>query len=94
MITNRKKVGTVLGFVALTAAILTVAFWFRLADQVAIPEDRTLFVVAFLVAAGLGVALVDVQIVRALAGGDEPFVVGAEVEGTRHFAGGELADAF
>ncbi|HIG60239.1 MAG TPA: hypothetical protein EYQ22_05035 [Gammaproteobacteria bacterium] len=56
MITNRKKVGTVLGFVALTAAILTVAFWFRLANQVAIPEDRTLFVVAFLGAAGLGVA--------------------------------------
>ena len=49
MITNRKKVGTVLGFVALTAAVLTVAFWFHLANQVAIPEDRTLFVVAFLV---------------------------------------------
>jgi hypothetical protein len=56
MITNRKKIGTVLGFVALTAALLTVVSWFRLAHQVAIPEDRTLFVVAFLGAAGLGVA--------------------------------------
>jgi hypothetical protein len=56
MISNRKKVGTLLGFVALTAAILTVVFWFRLANQVAIPEDRTLFVVAFLGAAGLGIA--------------------------------------
>ena len=53
---NREKVGTVLGFVALSAAILTVVFWFRLASQVAIPEDRTLFVVAFLASAGLGVA--------------------------------------
>ncbi len=56
MITNRKKIGTRLGFVALAVAILTVALWFRLAHQVTIPEDRTLFVLAFLTAAGLGVA--------------------------------------
>ncbi len=55
-ITNRKKIGTALGFVALAVAILTMVLWFRLVNQVAIPEDRTLFVVAFLTAAGLGVA--------------------------------------
>ncbi len=55
-ITNRKKFGTALGFVALAVAILTMVLWFRLVNQVAIPEDRTLFVVAFLTAAGLGVA--------------------------------------
>jgi hypothetical protein len=56
MITNRKKIGTTLGFVALAVAVLTVALWFRLAHQVMIPEDRTPFVVAFLSAAGLGFA--------------------------------------
>ena len=56
MITNRIKIGTTLGFVALVVVILTVALWFRLINQVAIPEDRTLFVAAFLTAAGLGVA--------------------------------------
>ncbi len=56
MITNRKKTGTTLGFVALAVVILTVALWFRQANLVAIPEDRTLFVAAFLMAAGLGVA--------------------------------------
>ena len=56
MIANRKQIGTTLGFVALAVIILTVALWFRLVNQVAIPEDRTLFVAAFLTAAGLGVA--------------------------------------
>lgn len=56
MITNRKKTGTTLGFVALVVITLTVVLWFRQVNQVAIPEDRTLFVAAFLTAAGLGVA--------------------------------------
>ncbi len=45
-----------MGFVALAVVILTVALWFRQINQVAIPADRTLFVAAFLTAAGLGIA--------------------------------------
>ena len=56
MTANRKKIGTTLGFVALAVAILAVALWSRQINQVAIPEDRTLFVAAFLAAAVLGVA--------------------------------------
>ena len=56
MITSRKKVGTTLGFVALAVVIVTVALWIRLINQVAIPEDRTLFVAVCLMAASLGVA--------------------------------------
>ena len=41
-----------------------------------------------------GVAAVDVEIVAALAGGDEPAVSGGEVEGSGHFASGELPGAF
>jgi hypothetical protein len=52
--TKRKKLGTSLGFVALTVAMLTVILWFRQINMVAIPGDRTLFVIAFVIAAGLG----------------------------------------
>ena len=41
-----------------------------------------------------GVAAVDVKIVAALAGGDEPAVPGGKVEGAGHLTGGELPDAF
>ncbi len=53
---ENKKVGTHLGFISLILAIAIVALWFRQVNLVAIPEDRTLFVIAFLIAAGLGVA--------------------------------------
>jgi|TARA_B100001964_G_C14245106_1_gene607016 hypothetical protein len=56
MIANRKKMGTTLGFVSLAVAILTGILWSHQINQVAIPEDRTLFVAAFLAATGLGVA--------------------------------------
>jgi hypothetical protein len=51
-----KKLGTLLGFAALTLAVGTVALWSRQIDAVAIPENRTLFVALFLCAAGLGIA--------------------------------------
>lgn len=50
-----KKLGTTLGFVALALAAGTTALWFRLVDAVAIPENRSLFVLAFVAAAVLGV---------------------------------------
>ena len=49
-----KRLGTTLGFVGLGIALGSVALWFRQADQVAIPENRTLFVVAFVAAALIG----------------------------------------
>ncbi len=49
-----KRLGTILGFVGLGIALVTVALWFRLVDQVAIPENRAPFVVAFLAAALVG----------------------------------------
>jgi hypothetical protein len=50
-----KTVGTSLGLLAFAVAAVTVTLWFRLIDQVDIPENRTAFVVSFLTAAGLGV---------------------------------------
>ena len=58
MMTKRKRLGTSLGFIGLAVAMLTWTLWFRQANMVAIPEDRTLFVIAFVIAAGLGVAAV------------------------------------
>ena len=52
----RKKLGTVLGFLAPLIAVTTTITWFRLAKQVALPEDRTLFVVFFLLAPTAGIA--------------------------------------
>ena len=54
--TNRKKLGTSLGFIGLAVAVVTWLLWFRQANIVAIPEDRTLFVIAFGLAAVIGVA--------------------------------------
>ena len=50
-----RTLGTSLGFVVVAVAIATVALWFRQIDQVAIPENRTVFVAFFLTAAALGV---------------------------------------
>ena len=49
------KTGTKLGIAALAIAGGTAAFWFYLARQVNLPDDRTLFVLVFLTAAGLGI---------------------------------------
>ena len=54
--TNRKKLGTLLGFVGLGIAVLGVIIWFRQVNLVAIPGDRTLFVAAFVLAGVLGVS--------------------------------------
>ncbi len=48
------RTGTILGVVALLLAATTAAYWFSLASEVSLPEDRTLFVVTWLFAAALG----------------------------------------
>ena len=50
------KTGTKLGIVARALAVGTVTLWFYLAHQVSLADDRTLFVIAFLSAAALGIA--------------------------------------
>ncbi len=50
-----KKVGTILGLVAFAIAAVTIALWIRQINQVSIPENRTLFVSVFLLAAALGI---------------------------------------
>jgi hypothetical protein len=50
-----KKLGTILGLVGFVIVVATVALWIRQVDLVALPENRTPFVVAFLTAAGLGI---------------------------------------
>jgi uncharacterized oligopeptide transporter (OPT) family protein len=57
--TNRErwmKTGTKLAFLAFGLALACTALWMYQVRQVDIPEDRTAFVLMFLVAAGLGVA--------------------------------------
>ncbi|MGB1140079.1 MAG: hypothetical protein ACPG1A_04215 [Halioglobus sp.] len=49
------KTGTKIGLVALGLAVGTAMLWFYLTRQVALPDDRTGFVVAFVGAAALGV---------------------------------------
>lgn len=49
------KTGTKIGLCACALAFGSAAFWFYLARQVAIPEDKTAFIVAFVSAAVLGV---------------------------------------
>lgn len=49
------KRGTKFGFIALAMAVLTFMAWFRQARLVELPEDRTLWVLAFLAASGMGV---------------------------------------
>ncbi|MDP6979020.1 MAG: hypothetical protein QF570_10535 [Myxococcota bacterium] len=50
------KPGTILGFLALAIAAATAGTWFYRVRMVDIPEDRTLFVICFLAAAGVGIA--------------------------------------
>ncbi len=47
--------GTLLGILSAVGAFGTFGLWFRRIQQVRIPEDRTAWVVAALVSAGLGV---------------------------------------
>ena len=49
------KTGTRIGLGALALAVGTAVYWFYLTRQVNLPDDRTGFVVAFVVAAALGV---------------------------------------
>ena len=49
------KTGTKIGLAALALAGATFVYWFHLAGQVSLPENRTGFVVVFLAAAALGV---------------------------------------
>ncbi len=54
MNTGTMKTGTKLAVLALATAVGTAIRWFHLANQVALPENRTAFVVVFLAAAALG----------------------------------------
>jgi len=54
--TSRKTLGTSLGFIALALAIGVVLFWFRQVNLVALPQDTTLFVFAFVTVALLSIA--------------------------------------
>ena len=47
--------GTKLGIGALTLAILTTALWFYLTRQVALPDDRSGFVLAWIFSSSLGI---------------------------------------
>ena len=49
-----KRLGTTLGFVGLGIALATMALWNRQIHQVAIPENRILFIVGFVAAALFG----------------------------------------
>ncbi len=49
------KPGTKLGIAALALAVGTAVAWFRTNSALGIPEDRTVFVLGFLLAAALGV---------------------------------------
>ncbi len=49
------KTGTKLGIVALALAVGSAFLWFRMTATVGLPNDRTLFVIAFLGAATLGI---------------------------------------
>ncbi|MCB1691106.1 MAG: hypothetical protein KDI33_21610 [Halioglobus sp.] len=50
------KTGTKLGLAALALAVGTFVFWFYLARQVNLPDNRTGFVLVFLFAVALGVS--------------------------------------
>lgn len=53
---RKTKLGTVFGLSALIVAVITVLLWFRQVNLVALPEDRTWFVLNFVLAALLGIA--------------------------------------
>ena len=55
MAEKSRKWGTTLGFVALGLAVITVILWFRQAYQVAIPENRSLWVAGFVLAVLVGI---------------------------------------
>ena len=60
---NDMKPGTKIGLLAAVLAASTAWYWFHLCPQVALPEDRTGFVVAFLACVCLGVlALVNERV--------------------------------
>ncbi|RPG11870.1 MAG: hypothetical protein CBC32_004710 [Proteobacteria bacterium TMED72] len=56
MAAKDRKWGTTLGFMGLGLAVITVILWFRQASQVAIPENRSLWVASFVLAALIGVS--------------------------------------
>ncbi len=56
MSTDSRKVGTTLGLLSPIVAGGTLLLWFRQVRQVAIPENRALFVAFCVVAAALGIA--------------------------------------
>ena len=49
------KLGTKIGLLAAAVAAITAWYWFHLTREVALPEDRTGFVVVFLASVCLGV---------------------------------------
>ena len=51
----KEKPGTKLGLAALGTAVAVFVAWFAVNRQVGIPEDRTFFVIGFLLAAALGI---------------------------------------
>lgn len=52
---NNMKPGTKIGLLAAAVATVTAWYWFHLTREVALPEDRTGFVVVFLASVCLGV---------------------------------------
>ena len=56
MAEKSRKWGTTLGFVALGLAVMTVILWFRQAYQVAIPENRSLWVAGVVLAVLVGIS--------------------------------------
>jgi hypothetical protein len=56
VVEKNRKLGTALGLLALVVAVLAAVYWFYLVNQVAIPENRSLFVVAFLLGPVLCIA--------------------------------------
>ena len=77
--TNRKKLGTAIGFAALGLAVITVFVWFRQAGMVALPQDRSIFVGVFILSALMGVAA---------------FIVGTKWYGGIPAVGGVIVGAF
>ena len=51
---NRRATGTALGVVAALLAVLVTLLWFRQVNLVALPGDRTIFVLGWVLAAALG----------------------------------------
>ena len=91
--THRKTLGTSLGFLALFMAIGLVLFWFRQVNLVSLPQDRTLFVMAFIISGLLGIATFIVGTrwfggIPAIAA----IIVGAFMTGTIYISPQKVAD--